>query len=65
MLVVDIRHWLDETLSGLELPQLNSKVKKPTEIITHATAKRLVPSLMSGLDVGGNQRGSLVQVSWR
>lgn len=39
MLVVDIRHWLNETLSGPVRPRLESKVRKLTEIITYITAK--------------------------
>ncbi len=38
MWVIDIRHWLDETLTEAALPQLRNKVKKLTEIITFATA---------------------------
>jgi RNA polymerase subunit RPABC4/transcription elongation factor Spt4 len=38
MWVIDIRHWLDENLSGPGVPQLRFKVKKLTEIITFATA---------------------------
>jgi len=38
MWVIDIRHWLDESLTGPGLPQLKSKVKKLGEIITYATA---------------------------
>ena len=37
MWVIDIRHWLDETQTGPGVPQLKSKVKKITEIITYAT----------------------------
>ena len=39
MWVIDIRHWLDnETQTGPGVPQLKSKVKKITEIITYATS---------------------------
>ena len=38
MWVIDIRHWLDESLTGPGLPQLRLKVKKLGEIITYATA---------------------------
>ena len=38
MWIIDIRHWLDETQSGPGLPQLKSKVKKLSEIITYATS---------------------------
>ena len=38
MWVIDIRHWLDETQTGPGVPQLKSKVKKLTEIITYATS---------------------------
>ncbi len=38
MWVIDIRHWLDETKSGPGVPQLRLKVKKLSEIITHATS---------------------------
>jgi len=38
MWVIDIRHWLDETLTGPGLPQLKFKVKKLGEIITYATS---------------------------
>lgn len=40
MQVVDIRHLLDESLTGPELPTLKFKVQKLTEIITYATAKQ-------------------------
>jgi hypothetical protein len=40
MWVIDIRHWLDESLTGPGLPQLKFKVKKLGEIITYATAKK-------------------------
>jgi len=46
MWVIDIRHWLDETISGPAVPQLNLKVKKLSEIITYAT------SIAAGLSVG-------------
>ena len=45
MWVIDIRHWLDDSQSGAAVPQLKSKVKKITEIITYAT------SIESGLSV--------------
>ena len=38
MLVVDIRHWLDETYSGPALPQLKLKVERLCGIITYATS---------------------------
>jgi len=38
MWVIDIRHWLDETLSGPAAPQLRLKVQKLAEIITFATS---------------------------
>ena len=39
MWVINIRHWLDESLTGPGLPQLRFKVKKLTELITYTTAK--------------------------
>jgi len=39
MWVIDIRHWLDDTLSGPAVPQLRFKVQKLVEIISYATAK--------------------------
>jgi hypothetical protein len=39
MQVVDIRHLLNESLTGPELPQLKFKVRILTEIITYATGK--------------------------
>jgi hypothetical protein len=65
MWVIDIRHWLGENLLDTGLPQLRLKVKKFGEIITYATAIEAGISLMSDLDAGGSQRGSLVPVSWR
>jgi hypothetical protein len=65
MWVIDIRHWLGEDLLDAGLPQLKFKVKKLGEIITYATASKLVSPLMSDLDAGGSHRGSLVSVSWR
>jgi hypothetical protein len=44
MWVIDIRHWLDDTLSGPGHPGLKSKVKKLCEIITYAT------SIETGID---------------
>jgi hypothetical protein len=41
MWVIDIRHWLDETLSGPGHPRQKSNVQKPGEIITYATGKRV------------------------
>lgn len=38
MWVVDIRHWLNETRSGPAVPQLKSRVKNLSEIITYATS---------------------------
>lgn len=38
MWVIDIRHWLNETLFGPGVPQLRRKVQKLTEIITYATS---------------------------
>jgi hypothetical protein len=38
MWVIDIRHWLDGTRTGPAVPQLKSKVKKISEIITYATS---------------------------
>jgi hypothetical protein len=38
MWVIDIQHRLDETQTGPAVPQLKSKVKKITEIITFATS---------------------------
>ena len=38
MLVIDIRHWLDETYSGPALPQLKLKVERLCVIITYATS---------------------------
>jgi hypothetical protein len=38
MWVIDIRHWLDESLTGPGLPQLKFKVQKLGEIITYATS---------------------------
>ena len=40
MWVINIQHWLDKTLTGPGLPQLKFKVKKLTELITYATAKK-------------------------
>ena len=38
MWVINIQHWLDETMNGPAVPQLNLKVKKLSEIITYATS---------------------------
>jgi hypothetical protein len=38
MWVINIQHWLDETMSGPAVPQLKSKVKKLSEIIAYATS---------------------------
>jgi hypothetical protein len=38
MWVINIQHWLDETMSGPAVPQLRLKVKKISEIITYATS---------------------------
>ena len=38
MWIINIQHWLDETMSGPAVPQLNLKVKKLSEIITYATS---------------------------
>jgi len=38
MWVINIQHWLDETKTVAAVPQLKSKVKKLTEIITYATS---------------------------
>ena len=38
MWVINIQHWLDETMSGPAVPQLRLKVKKISEIITCATS---------------------------
>jgi hypothetical protein len=38
MWVINIQHWLDETMTGPGVPQLNQKVKKLAEIITYATS---------------------------
>ena len=38
MWVLDIRNWLDDTQFEAASPQLRSKVKKLTEIITFATS---------------------------
>ena len=38
MWVIDIRHLLDDTLSGPGIPRLKFKVQKLAEIITFATA---------------------------
>ena len=37
MLVVDIRHWLNETTTGPAVPQLKNKVNKLGEIISFVT----------------------------
>jgi len=39
MWVIDIRHWLDETLTGPGLPPTQIQGQKLTELITYATAK--------------------------
>jgi hypothetical protein len=39
MWVIDIRHLLDETLSGPGIPRLKFKVQKLAEIITYATGR--------------------------
>ena len=33
MWVINIQHWLDETMTGPAVPQLKQKVKKLSEII--------------------------------
>jgi hypothetical protein len=38
MWIIDIRHWLDESLTGPGLAQLKFKVQKLGEIVTYATA---------------------------
>ena len=38
MWVINIQHWLDETMTAPAVPQLKQKVKKLSEIITHATS---------------------------
>ena len=38
MWVINIQHWLDETMSGPAVPQLGLKVKKISEVITYATS---------------------------
>ena len=38
MWVIDIRHWLDEEMTGPAVPRLRLKVKKLSEIITYATS---------------------------
>jgi len=38
MWVVDIRHWLDDTLTQPGIPRLRFKVNKLTEIILYATS---------------------------
>ena len=38
MWVINIQHWLDETMSVPAVPQLRLKVKKISEIITYATS---------------------------
>lgn len=39
MWIIDIRHWLNDRMDGPGAPQLKSKVKKLTEIITFATSR--------------------------
>ena len=38
MWVINIQHWLDETMSGPAVPQLKVKVKKLSEILIYATS---------------------------
>jgi len=38
MWVIDIQHWLDETMTAPAVPQLKQKVKKLSEIIIYATS---------------------------
>jgi len=64
MWVINIRHWLDETLTGPGLPQLKFKVKKLTELITYATAKEAGVSIAVQLYVGGNKEKPC-SGSWR
>jgi hypothetical protein len=45
MWVIDIRHLLDDTLSGPGIPRLRLKVQKLTEIITYATAREACASI--------------------
>jgi len=40
MWVIDIRHWLNETMSGPAVPRLRLKVKKLGEIIAYATSRK-------------------------
>ena len=37
MLIVDIRHWLNETMTGPAVPQLKNNVNKLGEIISFVT----------------------------
>ncbi len=37
MLIVDIRHWLNESMTAPALPQLNNKVEQLGRIIAYAT----------------------------
>ena len=53
MWVINIQHWLDETMTGPAVPQLKQKIKKLSEIITYATsvaagyAYRLGPEVLA------------------
>lgn len=44
MWVINIQHWLDEAMTEAAVPQLRQKVKKLTEIITHATSAGVATS---------------------
>lgn len=48
MWVIDIRHWLDESMTGPAVPRLRRKVEKLAEIVMYAT------SAAAGLPVGPN-----------
>lgn len=37
MLIIDIRHWLNETMTGPAIPKLKNKVDKLGEIISFVT----------------------------
>jgi hypothetical protein len=67
MWVIDIQHRLDETQTGPAVPQLKSKVKKITEIITFATSIGSgisIDSQPNSLNAGGDQKGGPARECW-
>jgi len=64
MWVIDIRHWLNESLDGPAAPQLKKRVDKLKEIIVYATSVQSFVPVENYPNVTKDQAENFVKGNW-